>query len=60
MSEDVRYMRTKLWSQAWLACCAASNCDKMESPAKWADQFLSDFDKRFPDVKVIEEKSKKR
>ncbi len=39
--------RAQLWAATWVAVATSSNCTYIESPTKWADECLREFDKRF-------------
>lgn len=45
--EPQRDYRKELWMDVAIAVARSDNATKPESPTRWADQVLADFDKRF-------------
>lgn len=43
--------RKQLWIDVWVNVANASNCNNVQSPTKWADIAIQEFDKRFPQPK---------
>jgi hypothetical protein len=41
-------IRKKLWADAWVRTAGADNCIDINTPTKWADAALKEFDQRFP------------
>ena len=48
ITKDGTVNREAVWLTAWCMVAAASNCTDKTFPAKWADECLVEFDKRFP------------
>lgn len=49
--EPQRDYRKELWMGVAIAVARSDNATKPESPTRWADQVLADFDKRFGGAK---------
>lgn len=49
--EPQRDCRKELWMGVAIAVARSDNATKLESPTRWADQVLADFDKRFGETK---------
>jgi len=47
-SKDEVLNREAVWLTAWCAVATSSNCHYPDSPGRWADRCLKDFDERFP------------
>lgn len=47
MDKDFYYMRMELWAKTWIEVANSDSCRNLETPTKWADRFLTDFDERF-------------
>ncbi|MBL4753830.1 MAG: hypothetical protein JKY52_09600 [Flavobacteriales bacterium] len=47
-------IRMKLWKDVAVVVAGASNSTRESSPARWADEVLKGFDKRFPEEKEDE------
>ncbi|MDM1294277.1 hypothetical protein HX021_08195 [Sphingobacterium sp. N143] len=44
-------LRKELWAKAWIGTASSSNCTTTSTCNRFADEFLSEFDKRFSKTK---------
>lgn len=48
MNKDIEQQRKELWCAAWVATARSDSCVNDDTPTKYADKALKDFDERFP------------
>lgn len=49
--------REQVWITAWCAVASASNCTGSRYAASWADDCLSEFDKRFAAIQPTDRRT---
>jgi len=47
VAEQFRRERAEVWVRAWEARAGKKGCHYKDEPARWADECLKDYEKRF-------------
>ena len=47
MSKDKKTIRMQVWLEAWTKTAQSDSCLRLETPTRYADECLKQFDSRF-------------